>query len=201
MPPHSPERRASLILNKLSALTLTPEHLQLIGAFVVAYGLFETGLEPGLLALANTNVRGMGSKDQFKLLAAGHWSFSEKANAVMCVAGQAAGDICEYRNSLVHGYLIAIPGGTPASMKNPAWNAAIVKKGKDAGDAYADIAQLHLALDAAWTLSTLVRRAQKAALDSAAQASIEALEDDVNNAKSCAGELRHLRALMNREKY
>jgi hypothetical protein len=86
-------------------------------------------------------------------------------------------------------------------MKNPAWNAAIVKKGKDVGDAYAGIAQLHLALDAAWTLSTLVRRAQKAALDSAAQASIEALEDDVNNAKSCAGELRHLRALMNREKY
>lgn len=201
MPPHSPERRASLILNKLSALTLTPEHLQLIGAFVVAYGLFETGLEPGLLALANTNVRGMGSKDQFKLLAAGHQSFSKKANAVLCVAGQAAGDICEYRNSLVHGYLMAIPGGAPSFMKNPAWNAAIVKKGKDAGDAYADIAQLHLALDAAWTLSTLVRRAQKAVLDSSAQASIEALENDVNNAKSCASELRHLRALMNREKY
>ena len=86
-------------------------------------------------------------------------------------------------------------------MKNPAWNAAIVKKGKDAGDAYADIAQLHLALDAAWTLSTLVRRTQKAVLDSSAQASIEALENDVNNAKSCASELRHLRALMNREKY
>jgi hypothetical protein len=56
-----------------------------------------------------------------------------------------------------------MPGGAPAFMKNPEWNSAIVKKGKEVGDAYADFPQLHLALDAAWTLSMLVRRAQKAA--------------------------------------
>jgi hypothetical protein len=201
MPRYTPEGKASLIFEKMSCLTFTLEHLQLIGAFIVAYGLFETGLEPSLLALTGKNVRGMGAKDQFKLLGAGHSSFSKKANAVLCVAGQAAVDICEYRNSLVHGYLMAMPGGVPAFMKNPAWNPAIVKKGKDVGDAYADIPQLHLALDAAWTLSTLVRRAQKAVADAEAQAGIEALEADVHNARSCARELRHLRSLANHEKY
>lgn len=201
MPRHTPEEKAGLILGRLEKLTFTPEHLQLIGAFVVAYGLFETGLEPCLLAMANVNARAMGTKDQFKTFGQGHPSFSKKANAVLCIAGQAANDICEYRNSLVHGYLQAMPGGVPTFMKNPAWNPAIVKKGKDPGDAYADSPQLHLALDAAWTLSMLVRRAQTAVTDAAAIASIEALESDVRNAKSCAGELRHLRSLMNHEKY
>lgn len=198
---YTPEEKASLILEKMSGLTITPEHLQLIGAFVVAYGLFETGLEPSLLALTGKNVRGMGAKDQFKLLGAGHSSFSKKANAVLCAAGHAAIDICEYRNSLVHGYLMTMPGGAPAFMKNPAWNPAIVKKGKDVGDAYADIPQLHLALDAAWSLSMLVRRAQKAVTDAEAQTGIEALEADMRNAKTCAGELRYLRTLANHERY
>lgn len=201
MPRHTPEHRANLILGKLSKLTCTPEHLQLIGAFVVAYGLFETGLELCLLALANVNARAMRPKDQFKLLSQGHPSFSKKTNSVLSVAGKAAVDICEYRNSLVHGYLLAMPGGAPAFMKNPVWNPAIVKKGKEIGDAYADIPQLHLALDAAWTLSTLVRCVQTAVTDAEAQARIEALESDVCDAKSCAGELRHLRSLMNHEKY
>lgn len=201
MPRYTPREKATLILDRMSGLTFTSEHLQLIGAFIVAYGLFETGLEPSLLALTGKNVRGMGAKDQFKLLGSGHSSFSKKANAVLCVAGEAAVDICEYRNSLVHGYLMAMPGGVPAFMKNPEWNPAIVKEGKEVGDAYADIPQLHLALDAAWTLSMLVRRAQKAMIDVDAQTGIEILEAEVRNARSCASELRHLRSLATHEKY
>jgi hypothetical protein len=197
----TPKDKADLILGRLSKLTCSPEHLQLIGAFVVAYGLFETGLESSLLALAGENVRGMSPNKQFKLLGSGHPSFSKKANAVMHIAAQAADDICEYRNSLVHGYLLSMPGGTPSFMKNPGWNRAIVDERLKVGDAYADIPQLYLALDAAWTLSTLVRRAEQAVTDPEVQASIEALEADVQNAESCAGELRHLRSLMNQEKY
>lgn len=196
---YTPAEKASLILDKMSVLTFTPEHLQLIGAFIVAYGLFETGLEPSLLALTGKNARELSPKDQFNLLGAGHSSFSKDANAVLRVASQAAIDICEYRNSLVHGYLLAIPSGVPSFMKNPAWNPAIVRKGKVTGDAYADIPQLHLALDAAWTLSVLVRRTQKAVADPEAQEGIEALDADVRSAKSCAIELRHLRSLSNHE--
>lgn len=192
---------------RLYSLGLTPDHLKMIGAFIVAYGLFETTLERGLWTLAEKSVAGvrpftekMKSEDQFKMLGAGNPKLSDKCNAVLTVAAQAAEDLNEYRNSLVHGYLIAFEGGgTPLFMKNPAWHG--VQRNKPAGDAYIDEPFQDLVLIAAWTLSKLVRLVEKSLSEPGAEQAIEALAEDVQRARSYANEARHLCYLMNQEKY
>lgn len=192
---------------RLLALGLTPQHLGVIGAFVVAYGLFETTLERALWTLKEESVSGvrpftekMTSESQFKLLAAGNPKLTQKCNDVLKVAADAAEDLNEYRNSLVHGYLLSFgDGSTPSFMKNPAWHDT--KRNKAVGDAYIDEPFQDLVLIAAWTLFRLVQQVEKSLLNEDAQRAIESMEADVRRAKSYASEARHLRALMNHEKY
>jgi len=213
MPPYDYPAKSRDVQARLLMLGLTPERLMLIGGFIVAYGLFETGLERALWALAETDVRGtrpftekMKSEDQFKRLGEGHPKLSDRCNAILKVAAKAAEDLNEYRNSLVHGHLLSLgPGTTPSFLKNPAWDGE--KRNKPVGDAYIDEPFQDLVLIATWTLSALVRQIEKALVEPSpqskalAQAGIEALEDDVRRAESYAGEARHLRYLMNQEKY
>lgn len=195
------------IQTRLQTLGLTPQHLGLIGAFVVAYGLFETTLERALWTLKEESVVGvrpftekMNSESQFKLLAGGNVKLSAKCNAVLKLAADAAEDLNEYRNSLVHGYLISfVDGSTPSFMKNPGWHHT--KRSKPVGDAYIDGPFQDLVLIAAWTLFGLMRQVEKSLQDTDAQRAIEAMESDVQRARSYANEARHLRALMNAEKY
>ena len=91
---------------RLLAFGLTPQHLGLIGAFVVAYGLFETTLERALWTLKEESVSGvrpftekMNTGSQFKLLAAGNPKLSRKCNDVLKVATHAAEDLNEYRTA------------------------------------------------------------------------------------------------------
>jgi hypothetical protein len=206
MPYNYPEKSLD-IQTRLFSLGLTPDRLMKIGAFVVAYGLFETTLERALWTLTETNVAGvrpftekMKTEEQFRTLAAGNPKLTDKCNDVLKAGAAGAVDLNEYRNSLVHGYLLAFEGGgTPSFMKNPAWHG--VKRNKAVGDAFINEPFQELVLIAAWTLSTLVHHVEKALTDPEAQRAIEALEDDVRRAKSYAGEARHLRALMNHEKY
>lgn len=192
---------------RMSSMGLTLDHLKMIGAFIVAYGSFETTLERALWALTETNVAGvrpftekMKSEDQFKALGNGNPKLSAKCNAVLKVAAEVAEDLNEYRNSLVHGHLISFPGGgTPSFMKNPAWHQE--KRNKAVGDAYIDEPFQDLVLVAAWTLARLARLVEKSLVEPESQRAIEALEGDVRRARSYAGEARHLRALMNHEKY
>ncbi|WP_116894740.1 hypothetical protein [Pseudomonas savastanoi] len=193
------------IQTRLYGLGLMPTHLMLIGSFIVAYGLFETTLERALWALSETDVAGtrpftekLKSEDQFKMFGGGNSKLSDKCNAVLIVAAKAAEDLNDYRNSLVHGYLLAM-GGTPMFMKNPAWHD--VKRNKPVGDAYIDEPFQDLVLIAAWTLFKVVQLAEKSLADPAAERAIEALADDVNRARSYANETRHLCQLMNSEKY
>jgi len=188
-------------------LGLTQDRLMLVGAFIVAYGLFETTLERALWTLTETSVAGvrpfterMTSADQFKTLAAGNPKLSDKCNAVLAVAAQTAEDLNEYRNSLVHGYLLAFEGGSaPSFMKNPAWQE--VKRNRPVGDAYIGEPLQDLVLIAAWTLASLVRFVENSLVEPEAQRAIEALEAEVLRASTYAGEARHLRSLMNHEKY
>jgi hypothetical protein len=192
---------------RLLTFGLTPQHLGLIGAFVVAYGLFETTLERALWTLKEESLSGvrpftekMNTENQFKLLAAGNPKLSKKCNDVLKVAAHAAEDLNEYRNSLMHGYLISFgDGSTPSFMKNPAWHDT--KRNKPVGDAYIHEPLQDLVLIAAWTLFRLVQQVEKSLRDHDAQRAIEAMEIDVQHAKSYANEARHLRALMNHEKY
>ena len=192
---------------RLLSLGLTSHHLGLIGAFIVAYGLFETTLERALWTLKEESVRGvrpftekLNSESQFKLLAAGNPKLSIKCNDVLKVASLAAEDLNEYRNSLVHGYLVSFGNeSAPSFLKNPSWHGT--KRNKAVGDAYLDEPFQDLLLISAWTLFGLMGEVEKSLHDTEAQRSIEAMAVDVQRAKSYAGEARHLRALMNHEKY
>ena len=205
--PHNYPAESLDIQARLHSLGLMPEHLKMLGAFIVAYGLFETTLERGLWTLAEKSVDGvrpftekMKSEDQFMMLGAGNPKLSDKCNAVLKVAAQAAEDLNEYRNSLVHGYLLAFEGGgTPSFMKNPAWHGA--QRNKPVGDAYIDEPFQDLVLIAAWTLSRLVRLVEKSLSEPGAEQAIEALAEDVKRARSYANEARHLRYLVNQEQY
>lgn len=116
------------------------------------------------------------------------------------VAADAAEGLNDYRNSLVHGYLISFgEGSTPSFMKNPGWHHT--KRNKPVGDAYIDEPFQDLVLIAAWTLFSLMLHVEKSLEDTDAQLAIEAMESDVQRARSYASEARHLRTLMNVEKY
>jgi hypothetical protein len=193
---------------RLMSFGLQPNHLMLIGAFIAAYGLFETTLERALWALSGRSIEGvrpftetMKAEDQFNMLAEGSPKLSEKCNALLQIAAQAALDLNEYRNSLVHGYLLSLgPAVTPSFMKNPHWHGATGRK-KPIGDAYIDEPVQDLVLVAAWNLYLLVEQVEKAFSEPNAQRAIEAMKDEVERAKSYAGEARHLSSLMNHEKY
>lgn len=195
------------IQTRFQTFGFTPQHLGLIGAFVVAYGLFETTLERALWTLNEESVTGvqpftekMDSKRQFKFLAAGNVKLSAKCNAVLKVAAYAAEDLNDYRNSLLHGYLISFGDkSTPSFVKNPGWNHT--KRKKAVGDAYIDEPFQDLVLIAAWTLLGLMLQVEKSLEDTDAQLAIDAMESDVQRARSYASEARHLRSLMNSEKY
>ncbi|MNQ94564.1 hypothetical protein D3C85_1100850 [compost metagenome] len=84
-------------------------------------------------------------------------------------------------------------------MKNPAWHGELLNK--PVGDAYIDEPMQDLVLIAAWTLFKLVRLVEKSLEDPDAPRSIEAMAQEVQRARSYAGEIRHLRYLVNQEKY
>jgi hypothetical protein len=207
MPPYDYPAKSRDVQACLLSLGLTPDRLMLIGAFITAYGLFETTLERAIWTLTETNVNGvrpftekMKAEDQFKCLGEGNPKLSGKCNEILKLAAQAAEDLNEYRNSLVHGYLLSFgPESAPSFMKNPAWHG--VKRNKAVGDAYIDEPFQDLVLIAIWTLFILVRHVEKSLTEPDSQRAIEALGDDVRRAKSFAGEARHLRSLMNHEKY
>lgn len=117
------------------------------------------------------------------------------------VAAHAAADLNEYRNSLFHGYMLSFgPDSVPSFMKNPPWQGATGRT-KAVGDAYIDEPIQDLVLIAAWNLSALVRTVAEVFVEPDAQRAVEAMKDDIDRAKSYASEARHLRSLMNQEKY
>lgn len=101
MPYNYPEKSLD-IQTRLYSLGLTPDRLGLIGAFIVAYGLFETRLERTLWTLKEENVVGgrpftekMNTEAQFKMLGAGNLKLSTKCNSILVVAALAAEDLNE----------------------------------------------------------------------------------------------------------
>jgi hypothetical protein len=193
---------------RLMMLGFQPNHLMLVGAFITVYGMFETTLERALWALSERSTEGvrpftetMNTEAQFRMLGEGSSKLSEKCNAILKVAAHAAEDLNEYRNSLVHGYILSFgPDSAPSFTKNPRWHGATGRK-KAVGDAYIDEPFQDLVLIAAWNLFALVSKVEKVFTAPDAQLAIETMKDDVDRAKSYAGEARHLRSLMNHEKY
>lgn len=192
---------------RLLMLGLRPNHLMFMGAFITVYGMFETTLERALWVLKEDKIEGvrpfteqMSTKEQFKMLGDGSAKLSDKCNSILMVAAQASEDLSEYRNSLVHGYILSYgPDSVPCFMKNPSWHGEVRKK--SVGDAYIDEPIQELVLIAAWNILALVQQVERVFTDHTAQQTIETMEKDVDRAKSYANEARNLRSLMNHEKY
>ncbi|MCA8052356.1 hypothetical protein [Burkholderia arboris] len=206
--PYNYQAKSLDIRARLMTLGLGPNHLMLVGAFITAYGLFETTLERALWTLSERSIDGvrpfteiMNTEAQFKMLGAGSSKLRDTTNAVLQVAAHAAEDLNEYRNSLVHGYLLSFgPDSAPSFMKNPRWHGATGRK-KAVGDAYIDEPIQDLVLIAAWNLFALVRVVENVFTGPNSQQAIEAMKDDVDRARRYAGEARHHRSLMNHEKH
>lgn len=178
--------------------------LEKIGAFAVAWGLFESHLERVVWALTQEQVNGVRPStdksqisDWIVVLMKGRGDFTIETNEVLHLAGQAAADLASYRHSLMHGMLV--PGGTPFFMRNTKW-FGVVRKRKF-GDAYINEHLLDLAIDAAWILFRVANVVGKFVSEPYEPRAIEALELDVRRAKSSANELRNLSSLMNHRKY
>ncbi len=206
--PYNYPEKSIDIQSRLMTLGLMPQHMMLMGAFIVAYGLFETTLERALWTLSGESIEGvrpftekMLAADQFRMLGKGHENLSDECNLILSAAAYAAADLHEYRNSLVHGYLCTYgPGTVPSFMKNPHWHGASGRM-KAVGDAYIDEPFQDLVLISIWNLFALVGEVEKAFSDPDAQGRIEAMRDDIARARSYANETRHLRSLVNHEKY
>ncbi len=192
----------------LMSYGLGPRELMLMGAFVTAYGIFETTLERALWALKGESVEGvrpftenMKAEDCFAMFGRGSQKLSDKANAVLEVASLAAIDLHDYRNSMVHGYLVSTgPGSTPSFLRNPRWGEASGRK-KPNGDAFLDEPVQDLVLVAAWSLASLASQVEKTLKGQGTVTSVEMMKDDIGRARSYANEARHLRSLMNDENY
>src|SRR5450830_539045 len=135
---------------------LPPILLEKIGAFTVAWGLFESHLERAVWTLKQEQVHGTRPStdssqlsDWITVLTNGRADFTIKTNEVLHSAGLAAEDLASYRHSLMHGMLIPL-GGKPFFMRNTSWFGAVRKR--KFGDAHIDENLLDLAIDAAWIL-------------------------------------------------
>ncbi|SUI79005.1 Uncharacterised protein [Shewanella putrefaciens] len=192
---------------RLFGLGLKPDNLMMIGAFITVYGMFETTLERALWTLSEKDVAGerpftekMTTEAQFKMLAEGSPKLSEKCNSILKVAADAAIDLNDYRNSLVHGYLLSFGSEhTPMFMKNPRWFGE--KRNKATGDAHIEKPFQDLVLIAVWSLFLVVQNVEKVFTEHASLQAIEDMKEDIDRARSYANEARHLSSLMNHEKY
>lgn len=202
LPKHT--RNALSVTLKLQELGIPIEIQQKIGAFAVAWGMFESHLERAVWTLEKEEVEGnRPSTDKTSahkwvgVLARGSDELSAKANEVLGIAATAATDLMNYRHSLFHGYLVPL-GGTAMFIRNPRWNGEL--RNREAGDAQIDENIIDLAIDAAWVLFRLVIAVTKIA-DEGGITQIEEFEPEARRIKSNANEVRHIASLATHEKY
>lgn len=194
-------------MSRISDLGVTLPIQQRIGAFVVCWGLFEAHLEAAIWKLNDEDVTGVRpSTDKIpvsrwiKVLGKGSVALTPEANDVLSLAAKASENLLAYRNSLLHGILLSFPGGDSISfLINPRWNGEIRKR--EAGDAHVDENLIDMAIESAWILFGIVICIKQDVELRYLSSELAKKKQDIARAKSFAGELRHLTALMNHEKY
>lgn len=194
-------------ITRIAELGVSLPMQQRIGAFVVCWGLYETRLEGVIWKLTGEEVAGVRpSTDKgpasgwFDVLAKGSDTLTTEANEVLSIAAKASANLLAYRNSLIHGTLLSFPGANSVTfLRNPRWSGEVRKR--ESGDAHVDENLLDMAIEAAWILIRMVACFNEATEMEAVSDQLEQMQQDLSKANSVAGELRHLTALMNLEKY
>lgn len=179
--------------------------LERIGAFAVAWSIFETNLELALWALSDEKVDGVRpstdkthTSEWIERFGRGSPSFPSDAQEVLRTAASAANNLMHYRHSLFHGFLIP-SSEMPTFIRNPQWHREVRKR--PMSEAHVDENLLDMAIDAAWILCRAVMATREACADAGDIPALVALEQYVDRAHSSARELRYLAELVNHEKY
>jgi hypothetical protein len=193
------QENSELVSARLAGAGFSLEIQQRIGALALIWGLFETNLESTLYDLRVDKLAGVNTRisELIELMASCENGLSPTAQKIFADTGIAAKDLMEYRHAIIHGYLIPAPIG-PLLIRNPSWLGKPHKRPRN--DAHVDENLLDMAIDSAWTIYQVTITVRNVSSDPKVAQALEALKPDVSRAKSQAGELRHLTALMNHEK-
>ena len=133
-----------------------------------------------------------------KKFSKGSEKLTSDAKDVLIEASMAADDLKDYRNSIVHGYIL--PSQSISTFhRNPSWHGE--KRKRLSGEAHVDENLLDMAIDAAWVLCKVVHAVKSACEDPDQTENLLALKPEVFRAKSQANELRYLSDYVNDEKY
>lgn len=193
------------ILDHLGGWGLPTDILQRMGALGVLWGVFETNLETTLWALNKEVVackRPSTDSQQIskwiELLAHGSAAMNAEALSVVRTATQTAEDLMQYRHDIVHGWLVPFDSG-PMFVRNPPCSGESRKR--PSSEAHISEKLLDMAIDAAWSLCSMITALQRMCAYSTGLQELLAMKSDIERAKRQAGELRHLTDLMNHERY
>lgn len=196
---------AQKILSHLAGWGFSPQIQERLGAFGVLWAVFETNLEVTLWELRGEKVAGKFPSTEsssvsrwIDLLAEGAPWLGEDAQQVLRSAAAVATDLMVYRHTIVHGWMIP-SDKMPSFIRNPTWNGE--RRKRQSSDAHVDANLLDLAIDTAWILCRVVTTARAACSEPVKINSLVSLRSEVRRVAGQAGELRHLTALMNHEKY
>jgi hypothetical protein len=196
---------AQAVADRLSDCGMRPEILARIGAFTVAWGLFETTLEKAVWALTNEEVKGVRPltdktkvSDWITTLGKGSPTLTENANETLHVAAKGGHDLMHYRHSLMHGVLVPFKGSSYFIL-NPRWHGEIRKR--KSGDAHIDRNLLDMAIDSAWALYGIAFYTQKVMTSNEHMCGLEKLLQEARRIRSYANELRNLSVMGDHEKY
>lgn len=175
------------------------------GAFAVVWGVFEANLEVTLWSMTGEAVAGIcpttdrtSVSDWITAFRNAASRFPENPRDVVVCAADAAENLMHYRHALLHGSIMPFPSSA-VFVRNPRWHGEMRKR--ESNDAHVDANLLDLAIGAAWDLCTVVFAVRRACDDASQIDALATLKTAASRARSFAGELRHLTALMNHEKY
>jgi hypothetical protein len=197
--------RSLQILAHLAGWGFSPDVQQRIGTLAVVWGIFETNLETALWALRGEKV--VGIRPWTDATSISKWidelgkewpQLAPEASGVLRMASLAAKDLMHYRHAVMHGWMIP-SATTPTFIRNPQWNGE--KRARPSHNAHVDQNLLDMAIDSAWSLCQTVIAVRVACFEPARVADVSALRQDIVRARGQANELRHLRDLVNSDRY
>jgi len=187
----------------------TPEVLQRIGAFIVAWGLFESQLEFMTLMAMGEKIKKeqrpvtdcLQPSDLLSRFRKAAQNFLPDTRTAAEILVDTAEDLLVFRNAIIHGRALPPPAGGPMFINNRAWFGEKRKRPETEAQISDDL--LDMALECANILTF-----QGASLQLAMRPSDEDQEaiakqtiPPLRKARNLANELRHFSALKNDARY